>query len=159
MQITLQHSRAATDNIMKLIEQDNMDIVFIQEPYLYQNRIAGIMSHRMYISLDDKCRAAIIITKSKIDAVLIKQLSSPDSVLLELRYNNTRFFAASMYFDITKEIERELDKIEETPEFTKGTGLVIAIDSNSRSAAWHDRHTNQRGKAMDEYIISKIYTL
>ena len=65
MQITLQHSRAATDNIMKLIEQDNMDIVFIQEPYLYQNRIAGIMSHRMYISLDDKCRAAIIITKKK----------------------------------------------------------------------------------------------
>jgi hypothetical protein len=42
MQINLQHSRTATDNIMKLTEQGNSDIIFIQEPYLYQNRMAGI---------------------------------------------------------------------------------------------------------------------
>jgi len=59
-----------------------------------------------------------------------------------------------MYFDITKEIERELDKIEEILEFTKGNGLIIAVDSNSRSVAWHDSQTNQRGKIMEEYIIS-----
>jgi tetrahydromethanopterin S-methyltransferase subunit G len=40
-----------------------------------------------------------------------------------------------MYFDTTKEIERELDKIEEILEFTKGNALVIAVDSNSRSTA------------------------
>jgi hypothetical protein len=85
------------------------------------------------------------------DAVLIKQLTKPDSALLELRYNNTRFFAASMYFDITKEIERELDEIEEIIEFTKGTGLV----SNSRVTAWHDSQTIQRGKILEEYNISK----
>ena len=85
MQIKLQHSRAATDNLMKLIQQDNTDIVFIREPNLYQNKIAGIISsHRKYISLDDKFRAGIININNKIDAVLIKQLSSPDSVLLEL---------------------------------------------------------------------------
>jgi len=55
IQINLQHSRAATDNIMKLIEQDKSDIVFMQELYLYQNRIAGIInSHRNYISPEDK---------------------------------------------------------------------------------------------------------
>jgi len=87
--------------------------------------------------------------------MLIKQLTNPDSVLLELRYSNTRSFAASMNFDVTKEIETELDKIEEILEFTKGNGLVIAIDSNSRSTAWHDSQTNQRGKTLEEYIISK----
>ena len=61
-----------------------------------------------------------------------------------------------MYFDITKEIGRELDKIEEILEFTKGNGLVIAVDSNSRWVAWHDSQTNQRGKIMEEYIISKV---
>ena len=55
IQINLQHSTAATDNIMKLIEQDKSDILFIQEPVLYQNRIAGIInSHRNYISPEDK---------------------------------------------------------------------------------------------------------
>jgi hypothetical protein len=60
-----------------------------------------------------------------------------------------------MYFDITREIERELDKMEEILEFTKGNGLVIAVDSNSRSVAWHDSQTNKSGKIMEEYIISK----
>jgi hypothetical protein len=36
MQINLQHSKAATDNLMKLIQQEHTDIVFVQEPYLYQ---------------------------------------------------------------------------------------------------------------------------
>jgi hypothetical protein len=96
--------------------------------------MAGIIkSHRNYISYEDKCRADNIITNNKIDAVLIKQLSNSDSVLLELRYNNNRFSAASMYFNITKQIERELDKIEEILEFTKGKGLVMEVDTNSRS--------------------------
>jgi hypothetical protein len=32
MQINLQHSRMATDNLKKLTEQDNSDIIFMQEP-------------------------------------------------------------------------------------------------------------------------------
>jgi len=60
-----------------------------------------------------------------------------------------------MYFDITKEIERELDKIEEILGFIKGNGLVNAVNSNSRSVAWHDSQTNKRGKIMVEYIIKK----
>jgi hypothetical protein len=156
MHINLQHSRVATDNIMKLIEHDNSDMIFIQEPYLHQNRMAGLIkSHRNYISHEDKCRAAIIITNNKIDAILIKQRSNSDSVLVELRYNNTRFFTVGTYFDIMKEIERELNKIEEILEFTKGNGLVIAVNSNSRSMAWHASQTNQRGKIMEEYILSK----
>jgi dihydroxyacetone kinase-like predicted kinase len=98
-------------------------------------------SNQNYIFHADKSWAAITVTNNKIDAVLIKQLSNPDSVLIELKYN-TRFFAASMYFDITKEIERELNKMDEILEFTKGNGLLIAVVSNSRSTAWHDSQNN-----------------
>jgi hypothetical protein len=69
--------------------------------------MAGLIkSHRKYSSHVDKSRAAIIITNNNIDAVLIKQLSNPDTVFIELRYNNTRLFAASIYFDTKQEIER-----------------------------------------------------
>ena len=74
MQINLQHSRVATDNLMNLIQQDHIDIVFVQEPYLFQNKTAGITrTHRIYISDENKSRAAIIIANDSIDAVLIKQ--------------------------------------------------------------------------------------
>jgi len=65
MKINQQHSRVATDNLMKLIKQDNTDI-FIQEPYLYQTTMPGIRkSRRNYTSHEDKSRAAIIITNKK----------------------------------------------------------------------------------------------
>ena len=62
MQINLQHSRTATDNIMNLSEQDKTDILFIQEPYLYNHKIAGISTkNRIYTSHEDKSSAAIVI--------------------------------------------------------------------------------------------------
>jgi hypothetical protein len=108
--------------------------------------MAGIPNpHRIYNFLEDNNRAAIVITNKKIDAVLITKQSNPDRVLLEMEYN-IRFYAVSMYLDIKEEIERELDKIDQILELTKGTGLILAIDSNTRSAAWHDTETNKRGK-------------
>ena len=80
MQINLQHSRVVTDNLMNLIQQDRIDMVFVQEPYLIQNKAAGITRiHRTYISNENTSRAAIIISDS-IDAVLIKQLCDRDNV-------------------------------------------------------------------------------
>jgi hypothetical protein len=73
MQINLQHSRVATDNLMNLIQQERTDIVFTQEPYTLQNKTARITrTHRIYISNKDKSRPAIIIANHNIDAVLIK---------------------------------------------------------------------------------------
>ena len=51
-----------------------------------------------------------------------------------------------MYFDITEETERGLEKIDQNLELTKGNRHIIAADSNARSAAWHDIKTNKRGK-------------
>ena len=55
----------------------------------------------------------------------------------------------------TLHVEKELDKLDHLLEFTKGKGLIIAADSNSRSAAWHDTQTIKRRKTLEEYIISK----
>jgi len=37
----------------------------------------------------------------------------------------------------------------------KGEGLVLAIDSNARSKLRFDKHTNTRGRTMEEFIISR----
>ena len=38
--------------------------------------------------------------------------------------------------------------------FAKGKGLILSIDSNSRSKLWYDILTNQRGKPLEEFIIT-----
>ena len=89
---------------MKLIQQDHTDVVFVQEPYLCQNKTAGITrSHSIYTSNEEKHRTTFIIANGNIDAVLIKQLSDRDTVVIEVRCKSIRILAASIYFDINEE--------------------------------------------------------
>jgi tRNA A37 threonylcarbamoyladenosine synthetase subunit TsaC/SUA5/YrdC len=45
-------------------------------------------------------------------------------------------------------------KVEEIRKLARGKGLIIFIDSNSRSKLWHDTQTNQRDKNLEEFIIT-----
>jgi hypothetical protein len=47
-QINLQHSRVATATLMKYTADNKVDIICIQEPYIYQGRAAGIVKQRKY---------------------------------------------------------------------------------------------------------------
>jgi ribonuclease HI len=156
LQINLQHSRAATYNMMKMMEKEEPDLILTQEIYEYQNKPTGIDKRsRIYTAGNGKHRAAIIIPNNKIEAMLITQISNEDTVLLEIIHNKRKFFAASMYFDIEEQIENNLAKVDEILQFAKGEKILIAMDSNSRSKTWHDRITNARGKKLEDYLSSR----
>ena len=42
VQINLQHSRGATANLIKYAADNKVDIICIQEPYIYQRSAAGL---------------------------------------------------------------------------------------------------------------------
>jgi len=45
MQINLQHSRVATDNLMNLIQQDNTGIVLVQEHTYFKTKQQELQGH------------------------------------------------------------------------------------------------------------------
>jgi hypothetical protein len=140
---------------MQDIATEGTDIAFIQEPYLYQNKIRGITSgYRSYTQRDGKKRAAIIISNNTIEAIQITQFSDEDTVLLEIQKGSKTFYAASVYMDYNDLIENNIKTIEKILDFTKGAKIIIAIDSNSRSKTWHDVTTNSRGKLLEEFVAS-----
>jgi hypothetical protein len=49
---------------------------------------------------------------------------------------------------------KDIGKVKEIEELTRGKGLILPIDSNSRSKLWHDTYTNQRGKTLEEFTIT-----
>jgi len=155
LQINLQHSRSATYSLMKVIDTDETDIVLVQEPYVYQNKIIGIdKSYRIFSAGQGRPRAAIIIPNNKMDAMLIRRVSNEDTVLLEIKYRNQTLFAASMYFDIEEQIDNNFQKMDEILRIASGGKILIAVDSNARSKTWHDIKTNTRGRKMEEYLVS-----
>ena len=53
-----------------------------------------------------------------------------------------------MYFDSHSDIEEDIRQLEKAMDYTKGSGLIIAVDSNARSKMWHDTVTIQRRKIL-----------
>ena len=106
IQINLQHSKSATNNLMKVTNTEETDIIFAQEPYVYQNRPVGFGgSYRVFSAGTAKRRTAIItIRNDNIDAILLYKTSDEDTVVLELTYSNLRLYAICMYCDIMEQI-------------------------------------------------------
>ena len=99
-------------------------------------------------------RSAVIVNNNNVDAVAIKQVLDEDATLTEIRYKVLNFYGDSLYFAIDRNTERDTGKVEEIKELTRGKGLILSIDSNSRIKLWHDKYTNQRGKTLEEFIIT-----
>jgi len=161
LQLNLQHSRIATDNLTKLIAEHGTDILLLQEPYTIKNKIAGISRrHKIFTHGAHRTRAAIVVTNNQIDTLLLTQLSDSDTVVLEITLDNAKIIIASMYFDINQQTADDMLKIEAILQHAKGAGIILAMDSNSRSAAWHDTQTNARGRILEDFLTSNyLYTL
>ena len=155
-QVNLQHSRAAIKNLVQLINEHGVDIIFIQEPYTINNKLAGIPnSLRTYTCGDRRKRAAIIINNKNINAIAINQISDGDCIVTELIYKGAKFFGASIYFDGEEDIEEDLRKVEQSLDYAKGNGLMILADTNARSKLWYDTINNERGKILEEFLTVK----
>jgi len=56
--------------------------------------------------------------------------------------------------------DSDLRKTEKIVQHAKGAGALIAVDSNSRSSLWHDIITNERGRNLEEFLLSQqLYIL
>ena len=118
------------------------------------NKPTGFPStFRLFSFGKGKSRAAVLVLNKSIDSMLISQLSDKDAVVVEVKTGDLNFIAASIYFDIRRNLDLDLLKIRKILDFAKGKGVLLAIDSNSRSRLWHDLVTNSRGKILEEFLI------
>jgi hypothetical protein len=155
MKLSLQHSRSATYNLTQIIIHKNIDVAFLQDLYTIRNNVAGFpKSFKIFAYGNGKKRAAVIVNNNSIDAVAIKQVSDEELTLIEISYKGLNFYAASLYFAIDRATERDVGKVGEIIELTRGKGLILSIDSNSRSKLWRNTYMNQRGKTLEEFIIT-----
>ena len=72
--LNLHHSRTATSNLGQLVNQHNVDITYVQEPYTINNMLAGLpKSHKAYTSGGGRKKTAIVINNDQLNATPITQ--------------------------------------------------------------------------------------
>ena len=116
LQVNLQHKCAATSNLAQMMCENQIDLAFVQQPYIIHNNLAGIpKSLRTYVSGNGRKRRSVLLVNNKeIDLILITQISDEDCIVAEISYGNTKFYGISSYFDIIQ------GAAERTPQFGRG---------------------------------------
>ena len=131
-------------------------MAFIQEPYTIHNKVIGITKiYRTFTSSVGRSLTATVVTTNQIDALLMKEVTNKDTVLVELMLGNLKFYAANMFLDITEQPDKTNELINYILQLANTSGLLITMESNSRSRTWHDKLTNGRGEKLEEFLIPK----
>src|SRR6202000_2090678 len=77
VQINLNTCKASTAHLTQHIIENNIDIVFIQEHYVYKSTICGCNKYQLYYDKSHgNSRSAILIANNSINAIFIHSYSS-----------------------------------------------------------------------------------
>jgi hypothetical protein len=73
IQINLQKSKTSTANLCKTIDDNNIDICVVQEPYVILGKVVGFpLNYKiLYCQNSDQPKSAIIIVNKSIQTVFI----------------------------------------------------------------------------------------
>jgi hypothetical protein len=84
----------------------------VHEPYTVGNKLAILpKSLAGYTPRAGRKRAAIVINNKQIETIKITQLPEEDTLALERKVGNATLLIASMYFDINRPIDFDLQNI------------------------------------------------
>ena len=138
--------------LQKIMDDTSCPIAFIQEPP--KNKVGDITLFNEYkVIADNQARAAIVINDTRAKVCSWGKHNTPD---LAAAYWDIQggIVLISVYFDQNEKIDitiNRLNKIINEIE-TQGYNYTISGDFNAHSDTW-GKYTDQRGKAVEEFII------
>ncbi|MEZ4720253.1 MAG: endonuclease/exonuclease/phosphatase family protein, partial [Flavobacteriales bacterium] len=165
LQINLQHSKSATAALCRTISLYKYDIVLVQEPYVYKNKICGLNSCNSYTFSSSDCdgnapRTAIVVNK-EVECWNISHLTNRDTVAVGIQYKSggevCRLIVASVYlpYDVNQPPpSKELTDIVEYCKVRK-LPLIVGCDANSHHTVWGSTDINKRGEHLLEYLLTE----
>jgi hypothetical protein len=91
LQVNLEHRRSATNNLVQMMSENQIDLAFVQESYIIRNDLAGIRKSLRTCKWEWKETISATCKQQEIDVVFITQFSDEDCIVAEISYRNTKF--------------------------------------------------------------------
>jgi hypothetical protein len=162
IQINLQRSKTATANLCKTIEELNVDLDLVQEPYAINGKVFGFpLKYKvLYKASSDSPKTAIVVANKLIQTVFIQTFSNNylTIVLCEFRAKTIAFF--DIYCSPFQDINSELNQLQIAINELKPNCYVISADTNAHSRVWHNNHEDLRGDIINDFIaINNLFLL
>ena len=152
-QINAQHAALAMKELNKLVEDLQLDILCLQEPYSRQGKIPSFSPHFQIASVGETPMAAIIVANKNIKTTLITQFSDNWTTCVEIKSSIGTFILVSMYFQCSHEIQPYLNRIRTICNAYWNRSIIITADSNAKSTLWDSPKTDKRGDELVSLIM------
>ena len=162
-QINLQHCKAASAELSRRFGLNHFDIVLIQEPYIYKDKVRGLEAGGdiVYLPGDSKPRTCIYMRKTFM-FIPLTQFCTGDETVIQLTYEEPAGYKqeivlCSAYFPYDSTEPPPSENLNNLVDFCRRTKkqLIIACDSNAHNVAWGSKDTNARGSQVMDFIVVK----
>jgi hypothetical protein len=154
IQINLQKSKTSTANLCKTIDDNNIDICVVQEPYVIRGKVVGFpLNYKiLYCQNSDQPKSAIIIVNKSIQTVFIQSLSVKNITVINCEFNQKTITLFCAYFSPFDDMSRDLHNIQNAINVLKPNYYIICCDFNAHSRVWFNNRDDQRGEQINDFI-------
>jgi len=162
-QINAQRSAAVAADLRVSLANSGIDIICIQEPYSSNGRVRGYgLKARIFQPNTDAPMAAIVVNSPDLD-VLQLSVESSHVIAIQVTSEGSGFYLVSAYFQFSHPVEPYLAQLETCIERIRrnnsGNEIIVAADVNALSTSWFARTTDERGDAVDDFIMGNNLTV
>src|SRR5436190_14484365 len=155
-QINAQRAMAAMADLEVLIKELDFDILCIQEPYVARKKTTGFTDSEL-VRLQPRAGdpwVASIISNKEIETFQLSHMDTKHVMCFQVLTGDNDFYIINAYCQFSLEIEPILNDIEKIINSINSQRLMILMDSNAKSRLWYAGDTDDRGKAVEEFLIT-----
>ena len=152
-QLNAKGSIAVMDQIKRYAEEEELDILCLQEPYVRGNKIISMPISAQVVTDGTHPKSAIIVFNKHITTTKIKQLCDEWTICVEIKVTSERYYIVSSYFQYRHEIDPYLHKISEICTLLGDEKLIITADANAKSVVWYSKENNEKGEKLLSTIM------
>ncbi|KAL7726469.1 hypothetical protein ACLKA6_001091 [Drosophila palustris] len=155
-------SNRASDVLCCRFAKEDLDIAFLQEPWILSGKIKGLNTRKgnlIYAYEQQRPRAALLLNK-KMTFVPLSQFITEDLVAVWAKVptasGEQEAVLASAYFpgDSSDAPPREVSALVEYCQ-DKRIRWIIGCDANAHHTVWGSTDVNKRGECLLEFLVSK----
>lgn len=153
LQINLAHSKAAADNLSKVVSDLQPDILLVQEPYYTtNNNLTRCSINDIIFAAKTRPLCAIIIRNTEIVPFPIKV--ERDRIIIIIETKNTKIKLVSTYCSPSSNLIDYLLALKNELETITCNNIILGGDLNAKGRLWGNEITDERGTELIEFMLT-----
>ena len=159
LQINLRHSKAASANLAQLILDRSLDIILIQEPYVFPGLPPSIANvppgySSFHALTNDHAYGAAVIVRDSLARLgkLVTKHHGNNAACVELRTKSGSFRYASVY--LRPSLPDLLSTFVPVLSSLASPSTIFGVDGNAKHPMWNSRLLDRRGAELESLLVT-----